>query len=205
MNNQTTDNPELPQGLFQLAEPYRSIGRKWIRYAQWQCDTNDIAAAVWAAMTETIGVSEKSNTVMKPALDINLYNLDQYRPLFKALARRDDATESVRAEAIQIITELHTELAELKDATTPPAGYNSWRDAAVAERIRRVEAERTVKELTVELKARGAIICQLTPSENHIDADFDQGRLAHNTDKWRSIGINPRPYADQQLPMFDVE
>ena len=45
--------PEIPMGALQQPEPFASIGRKWIAYAQSDYDVNDIAVAVWAAIRES--------------------------------------------------------------------------------------------------------------------------------------------------------
>lgn len=44
---------KIPHGLFDQIGPYKEIGRRWIAHAQSECDVNDIAVAVWAAIKET--------------------------------------------------------------------------------------------------------------------------------------------------------
>lgn len=48
---------ELPYNLFNKDEPFFSIGKKWIDYAQSKGDNNDIAVAIWAAIKETRNVN----------------------------------------------------------------------------------------------------------------------------------------------------
>jgi hypothetical protein len=42
----------IPNGAFKQEEPFLSIGKKWISYAQEECDVNDIATAIWSAIKD---------------------------------------------------------------------------------------------------------------------------------------------------------
>lgn len=64
--------------------------------------------------------------------------------LVERLKRADNEATKFAIEA----SNLRRELEQLKTQLKGPDGYDTWKDAAIAERVRRVKAEKTLAENT---------------------------------------------------------
>lgn len=60
-------------------------------------------------------------------------------------------TEALILSAINEIFQLRREVEKLKDENKGPDGFATWKDAAISERVRRVQAEKSLEVLNQDL------------------------------------------------------